>query len=84
MAENKNPYEVRLEVLKTAKDLVLERYHQEKEVWEQLEKKFNLNLDLEQRKSLVKDYAYSAPHFPSEKNVLEAARELYTFVTSKE
>ena len=86
MAENKNPYEVRLEVLKTARDLVLDRYYQRKENWVELtralqEKQHTNSVEYE---VALKKVSAAPPEFPSEDDVLKTARELYTFVTSKE
>ena len=67
----KTPFEIRLEVLKMAKDLVMEELYMNRElhqnVWEAGDRKGTL--------------VY--PEFPSQQSVIEKAQDLYTFITTK-
>lgn len=67
----KTPYEIRLEILKMAKDLCLEEMYMKRdlanEMWVAADRKGQLDW----------------PEFPSQDKVLEKAQELYNFVLTK-
>ena len=67
----KTPFEIRLEILKMARDLVMEQMYTKRdyvmEIWQAGDCKDTL--------------VY--PEFPSNEAILEKAQELYTFITTK-
>jgi hypothetical protein len=66
---NKNAYEIRLDVLGLAMGLVSDEYNRKYGVWERY--------DMENISKTP------APAFPSTKNILDKAEELYAFVEGK-
>ena len=66
---NKNAYEIRLDVLGLAMGLVSDEYNRNWSVWERY--------DIENKSNTP------APSFPSTKNILDKAEELYAFVEGK-
>lgn len=67
----KTPFEIRLEVLKMAKELATEEMYTKRdqimEVWQANDRKGTLTF----------------PEFPSNARILEKAQELYGFITTK-
>lgn len=67
----KTPFEIRLDILKMAKDLCLEEMYTKRElaneIWQANDRKGTLTW----------------PEFPSSNAVLDKAQELYNFVTTK-
>jgi hypothetical protein len=66
---NKNAYEIRLDVLGSAQHLVMDEYNREWSVWE--------------RKDCEGKTTNQPPEYPSVKIILEKAEELYKFVENK-
>lgn len=67
----KNPYEIRLEILKMARELVMEEMYTKRdhvmEIWQSHDRKGHLDW----------------PEFPDNDKILKKAQELYEFVESK-
>lgn len=67
----KTPYEIRLEVLKMARELVMEETYMNRdhvmELWQAQDRKGNLDW----------------PEFPSNEKILDKAQELYSFIATK-
>jgi hypothetical protein len=74
-SSNMSPFEIRLEVMKMAKDLVTESYYQ------------RTNESLENwNNSKVNDHAAEDlrfPEFPKTDDILAKARDLYAFIQDK-
>lgn len=66
---NKNAYEIRLDILRDAKDFVMNEYDREWNVW------YN---QLNEGKTTE-----PAPKYPKLKDILTKAEELYTFIENK-
>ena len=71
---NKNPFEIRAEMLQMAKDYMYQQYHMNveftKQLWEQGKK------DTEQMQCALKPYSI--------KDMMDKAQEMYNFVSKKE
>lgn len=67
----KTPFEIRLEVLKMARELVMEEMYTKRdhvmELWQAQDRKGNLDW----------------PEFPSNEKILDKAQELYSFIATK-
>jgi len=75
---NMNPFEIRLEILKMAKELQMDQYFAERDA-------ANLNWENEKAK---KEQNYSEellefPDVPSSEDILKRAKELYAFIQEK-
>lgn len=71
-----SPYQIRLEVLKMAKDLVQDRFYSERD-------RIQTNWDNKRNVEGRVDSDLTHPPFPSSQDVLDLAKELYTFVQTK-
>ena len=80
MAENKTPYEIRLEIMKISKDLLMEGFYQQREAerlnWE-IESE---NARNEKRPVPILKYLNS---IPTEDQIIEKAKKLNEFVSNK-
>lgn len=74
MSQNKNAYEIRLEILKMAHDDAVGRYHHKIGQHQQNAERFNQLLDPTLIESL----------FPTSAEILNKAEELYEFVEGKQ
>jgi len=75
MDNNKNPYEIRLELLKMAKEMLCEAYYGEREL---IMREYDHNLD--RGNSPTKPVL---PEYPSEANVIAKATQLNAFISGK-
>lgn len=79
MAENKTPYEIRLEIMKISKDLLTESFYQQREaeriIWEtetEIARKLNSSLP----------FLKYTSSFPTEDQIIEKAKKLNDFVSN--
>jgi hypothetical protein len=70
---NKNGYEIRTEILSMAKDLVIEDFHAKRHGWE---------LSIQGDEKGVVTTSVAMPQFPGLDKILDAAEQMYTFVTA--
>lgn len=80
---NKNPFEIRLEVLKMAKDMSEQSYHMSMDTyWQTLNATAETwNKSVEE---LVKHTQHLKPEMPAPQDIMKKAQELYTFISTKE
>jgi hypothetical protein len=77
------PFEIRLEVLKMAKELLVEEYHSQRSA---LEQEFFSKNDIE-KNAMLQDKAYvmpsypKMPEFPTEKDIMRKAKHLNEFIS---
>ena len=69
-----NAYEIRNNILELATGLEQSRYEKDYQVWEQSQEREP------ESGRLVYDQTNPAPNFPSSKEILDLAQELYAFV----
>lgn len=67
---NKNPFEIRTEVLAMAKDY--------------MDKQYQLNLEMAQKMNEAVAESYSAPTMYTTEELMEKAKEFYSFVSKKD
>ena len=75
MVSNKNAYEIRTEILEMAKTFVMDKFANEKANWEQ-------SADRHPESGIILSLK-DAPVYPSSKDVLLEAENLYSFVDGK-
>lgn len=75
MSTNKNAYEIRADILGQATGLVQEKYNRAYQTWEMSAIRHPETGAIVSTKD--------APAFPTTKEILECANELYSFVDSK-
>jgi len=75
MTTNKNAYEIRADILKEATGLIQNKFDREYCIWEQTRTR-----DPQSGKILD---PIDQPEFPTTKEILEIAEDLYSFVDSK-
>jgi hypothetical protein len=80
MAENKTPYEIRLEILKIAKDLLVESFFQQREaeryIWE-------TEIEISKKENKPLPFLKYTNSFPTEEQIIEKAKKLNDFVSNK-
>lgn len=80
MAENKTPYEIRLEILKIAKDLLVESFFQQREaeryVWE-------TEVEMSKKDNKPLPFLKYTNSFPTEDQIIEKAKKLNDFISNK-
>jgi hypothetical protein len=74
---NKNPFEIRAEMLKLAKDYMDQQYHMNIQFYE------NMIAEGEKARKDVEDCLQDAYKMYSMDELMEKAKELYTFVSEK-
>jgi len=77
------PFEIRLEVLKMAKELLVEEYHTQRTT---LEQEFFSKSEVEknamlQNKAFVMPEYPKMPEFPTEKDIMKKAKHLNEFIS---
>ena len=80
MAENKTPYEIRLEIMKISKDLLMEGFYQQREA-----ERLNWEIESENarnEKRPVPILKYSN-FLPTEDQIIEKSKKLNDFVSNK-
>ena len=75
---NKNPYEVRLEILKMAQELTMMKYQNDREI---LMNNWANNADFARSKN-EKAADLALPEFPSEQVIIEKARLLNEYISN--
>jgi|TARA_B100000686_G_scaffold273189_1_gene290683 hypothetical protein len=75
MSTNKNAYEIRADILGQAQGLIQEKYNRAYQTWEMSA--------IRHPETGVIVSTKDAPAFPTTKEILECANELYSFVDSK-
>ncbi len=75
MSTNKNAYEIRADILGQATGLVQEKYNRAHQTWE-------MSATRHPETGVIIS-TKDAPVFPTTKEILECANELYSFVDSK-
>lgn len=73
-----NPYEIRLELLKMAKDLLLDEYYSEKQ---KIVDPWQLETSMASIPSKIPKYP-DLPKFPSEQDIIKKAHELNKFISN--
>lgn len=80
MAENKTPYEIRLEILKISKDILTESFYQQREaeriVWE-------TESEMARKDNKVLPFLKYTSSFPTEDQIIEKAKKLNDFISNK-
>ena len=80
MAENKTPYEIRLEILKISKDLLMEGYYQKREEERSNWEVETENAKTEKRPISILKYSNS---LPTEDQIIEKEKKLNDFISNK-
>lgn len=80
MAENKTPYEIRLEILKISKDLLTESFYQQREA-ERLS--WEVETENARRDNKTLPFFKTSSSFPTEDQIIEKAKKLNDFVSNK-
>lgn len=80
MAENKTPYEIRLEILKISKDILTESFYQQREA-ERLYWETESEMARKDNKTLP--FLKYTSSFPTEDQIIEKAKKLNDFVSNK-
>ena len=75
MSTNRNAYEIRADILGQAQGLIHEKYNKDFQIWEMSATRHPESGQI----ISIKD----APAFPTTKEILECANELYSFVDKK-
>jgi hypothetical protein len=83
MMSNKNPFEIRLEVLKMAKDMSEQSYQMSIDTyWQTLNATAEAwNKSVEE---LLQHTQHMKPEMPAPQDIMKKAQELYTFISTKE
>ena len=79
MSANKNPFEIRLEVLKMAKEMMDRQYEDQISLAHHAMEQFK-----EQGQSVTDFFETYTPKMYQPKEIMDKAAELYTFVTKKD
>jgi hypothetical protein len=79
MSANKNPFEIRLELLKMAKEMMDRQYDDQIGLAHAAMEQFK-----EQGKSVTEYFEKYTPKMYQPKEIMDKATELYTFVTKKD
>ena len=79
MSANKNPFEIRLELLKMAKEMMDRQYDDQIDLAHAAMEQFK-----EQGKSVTEYFEKYTPKMYQPKEIMDKATELYTFVTKKD
>jgi hypothetical protein len=76
---NLTPFEIRLELLKMAKDLLLESYHSEKD---RLQQEWHVKVDVAKLNGQAIPDHPAFPTYPSENDIINKAQSLNGFVSN--
>lgn len=76
---NLTPFEIRLELLKMAKDLLLESYHSEKD---RLQQEWHVKVDVAKLNGQAIPDHPAFPTYPSETDIINKAQSLNGFVSN--
>jgi hypothetical protein len=76
---NLTPFEIRLELLKMAKDLLLESYHSEKD---RLQQEWHVKVDVAKLNGQAIPDHPAFPTYPSETDIIAKAQSLNGFVSN--
>lgn len=76
---NMNPFEIRLEILRMAKDLLIEDYHANRE---KVTNEWNVRVDFAKINGEPVPSHPGLPTYPTEKDILAKAQELNGFVSN--
>lgn len=76
---NLTPFEIRLELLKMAKELLMENYHSEKE---RLSSDWNVKVDVAKLNGQIVPDHPVFPTYPSETDIINKAQTLNGFVSN--
>ena len=71
---NKNPYEIRADILKLAKDYMDQQYHINMDFWRQ---------QLEANKASAEEFQKACQAYSMDE-LMEKAKEMYSFVSTKD
>lgn len=74
---NKNPFEIRLEVLNMAKDIELEHYHMNRE---RIMQQWQVNVDTARMKGEAPPPMPEMPAFPTEETLVKRAQFLSEYI----
>lgn len=78
MADNKNPFEIRLETLKMAKDMMDAQMHLQEQIMYEM-----IDQAKEQGKSIKEVMDTYLPEMYNPNKVIEKATELYSYISKK-
>lgn len=83
---NKNPFEIRLEILKMAKEMMDRQYDETSAMWWSLSEKVaeTANKSTSELVSKSQELMSMKPTMYSPKEMMEKAQELYSFVSKKD
>jgi ferritin-like metal-binding protein YciE len=83
---NKNPFEIRLEVLKMAKEMMDNHYNESMNAWWSMVTKYTeeQNKTVDQVLKQTEELMTTKPSMYTPKDIMEKAQELYGFVTKKD
>jgi len=73
-----NPFEVRLEILKMAKDMLVEEYYSKREI---ISNNWNIQVDSARSTGATPPAHPEFPPYPTEAQIIQKANELNTFVS---
>lgn len=76
--QNANPFEVRLQLIQLAKDLLIDEYHTQREF---IIEQWRLNVELARANDSVPQGAPKLPSYPTESDILKKAEVLNQFVS---
>lgn len=83
---NKNPFEIRLEVLKMAKEMMDNHYNESMNAWWSMVTKYTeeQNKTVDQVLKQTEELMTTKPSMYTPKDIMEKAQELYGFVAKKD
>lgn len=77
---NKNPYEIRLSVLDMARSLLMEEYYAKREF---ITSNWQEEVTTRRTKGMDVKPCPDYPHFPTNQEILDKAKELVEFINTK-
>jgi hypothetical protein len=80
VAENKTPYEIRLEILKISKELLMESFYQQRETERS---NWDVNSQIAKLENKPLPLLKYVSTFPTEDQIIEKAKKLNDFVSNK-
>lgn len=77
---NPNPFAIRLEVLKMAQELLMNKYYEDKEI---INSKWHMDCDEAKLKDIPIPNQPKFPPFPTENQIIEKAKTFNDFISNK-
>lgn len=77
-----NPYEMRYDIYNSAKDRLMEQYHQDHALWQD-HQEWKREQETEGHTITVECDVPSRPQFPTHEDIVEEAKKIYSFVSTQ-